>query len=350
MAFRVHFTRDDLLRVSLAESIDPLIETMVSLQLLQQPRPGAVFGPWQRWARRRVPRSVHLLRSLVQPGMFCPDFLTPLNTTDLDAGLDALLHTPKSFLRADLEAFTRFTGRPVPGWAVELADGSPRALQTVSGAMRDWHRAAIAPMRQHMHTHAEAARSSAARTLLAEGLDAMLSRLHPTIRWTPPVLELARPELNEDLHLEGRGLHLIPSLFCRAPGITLHAELPVLAFPVSHDTGWTPEASFEPESQGGTLGALLGPTRAALLQAITAGHGITTSALARRIGISSATVSHHTTVLRDAGLITTHRTGTSAHHLSTPLGSRLLNGTPACDQQSLSTVEARRRKQTERQP
>ncbi|MGH1552153.1 ArsR/SmtB family transcription factor [Streptomyces sp. L7] len=149
---------------------------------------------------------------------------------------------------------------------------------------------------------------------------------------------------------KGRGLHLIPSLFCRAPGITLHAELPVLAFPVSHDTVWTPGTSTAPESQGGTLGALLGPTRAALLQAISAGHGITTSALARRTGISSATVSHHTTVLRDAGLITTHRTGTTAHHLSTPLGSRLLNGTPARDQQSLSTIEARRRKQAERQP
>ncbi|WP_245608150.1 ArsR/SmtB family transcription factor [Streptomyces hokutonensis] len=252
-----------------------------------------------------------------------------MNTTDLDAGLDALLYTPKSSLRADLESFTLFTRRPVPGWAVDLADGSPRALEALSGAIRDWHQAAIAPMQQHLHTHAEAARLSAARTLLAEGLDAMFSRLHPTIRWTPPVLELARPELNEDFHLEGRGLHLVPSLFCRAPGITLHADLPVLAFPVSHNSVWTPEASLALEAQGGTLGALLGPTRAALLQAVVAGHGVTTNVLAHSAGISPATVSHHTTVLRDAGLITTHRTGTSAHHLPTPLGTQLVSGAPS---------------------
>ncbi|MGW1712875.1 ArsR/SmtB family transcription factor [Streptomyces sp. NPDC002156] len=62
-----------------------------------------------------------------------------------------------------------------------------------------------------------------------------------------------------------------------------------------------------------------------MLHAITTGHGITTTDLAQRTGISPATVSHHTTVLRDAGLITTHRNGTNAHHLPTPLGAQLVN-------------------------
>lgn len=327
MAFRIHFTRDDLLRVSLGEGPDLLHETVISLKILQRRRPGAGLGPWQRWARRQVPPSARLLRSLVPPHGFCPDFLTPLTSTDFDAGLDALLYTPKSLLRSDMEAFTRFTGRPLPAWADALADGAPRALETVGQAVRDWHQAAIAPMQQYLHAETEAARLSAARTLLTEGLDAMLSRLHPSIRWSSPVLEVACPGLDEDFHLEGRGLRLVPSLFCgRRPGLLLTAEPPVVAYPIPHNTIWSPEPDHVGELRPGTLEALLGHSRAAMLRLITVGHGVTTTDLAHRTGVSPATVSHHTTVLRDAGLITTHRTGASAHHLPTPLGTQLTSG------------------------
>ncbi|MBC7268167.1 MAG: hypothetical protein H5T76_05510 [Streptomyces sp.] len=88
------------------------------------------------------------------PEKFCPDFLTPPNTGDLDAGLDELLYTPKSFLRRDLKTFARFGDGPLPAWARSLADGSPRALETVGRAVRDWHRTAIAPVRRHLHTRA----------------------------------------------------------------------------------------------------------------------------------------------------------------------------------------------------
>ncbi|MGP3977368.1 ArsR/SmtB family transcription factor [Streptomyces sp. 8N114] len=326
MAFRIHFTADDLLRVSLAQGLDPLHETVMSLRVLQQRRPGNAFGPWRRWARPRIPHSVHQLRALVPADGFCPDFMTPPGTTDFETGLDALLHTPKSFLRSDLETFTRFTARPLPAWAGSLADGSPRALETVSGAVRDWHRAAIAPIRKHVEARVEAARSSAARTLLAAGLDAMLSRLHPTISWKPPVLELTCPDHDWDLHLEGRGVRLIPSFFCgREPMIYLHPALPpVVVYPVSHDTVWLPTTEDASSSRRTKLAALLGHGRAAVLEALTAGHS-TTSDLASRTGLSAATVSHHTTVLREAGLITTHRTGGSAHHMATSLGMQLIH-------------------------
>ncbi|MFB8776491.1 hypothetical protein [Streptomyces broussonetiae] len=142
MAFRLRFTRDDLLRVSLAPGPDPLHETVISVRTLQRRRPGAAFGPWQRWARTRIPRSVHQLRSLVPPERFCPDFLIPPDTGDLDTGLDEPLHTPKSFLRGDLETFARFGDGPLPAWARSL---SPRAPETVGRAVRDWHRTATAP-------------------------------------------------------------------------------------------------------------------------------------------------------------------------------------------------------------
>ncbi|WP_245996892.1 ArsR/SmtB family transcription factor [Streptomyces armeniacus] len=315
--------------MSFAEGPALLTETVISLRTLQQRRPGAMYGPWQRWARQRIPRSVHVLRSLVHPKGAIPDFLTPLGQPDLDTGLDAMLRTPKSLLRADLATFTEFTNARLPTWAGPLTEGSPRTLEAVAQAVRAWHETAIVPVGRHLHSRTEEARLSAARTLLAEGLDGMLSRLHATISWKAPVLELACPARDIDIHLRGRGLRLVPSLFCgREAAVNLNPGLPpVVIYPVSHETFWSP-AHAPPDSKTGhgALGALLGPTRAALLRAVVAGHGVTTSGLARRTGISPATVSHHTTVLRDAGLIATHRTGPNAHHIPTPLGTRLAGG------------------------
>ncbi|MFC6091716.1 ArsR/SmtB family transcription factor [Saccharothrix lopnurensis] len=73
------------------------------------------------------------------------------------------------------------------------------------------------------------------------------------------------------------------------------------------------------------LGALLGPTRADIPRSLPAGG--TTTGPATRNNITPATASHHTTVLRIAGLITTRRDTNRAVHTLTPLGLRLLGRT-----------------------
>jgi len=42
------------------------------------------------------------------------------------------------------------------------------------------------------------------------------------------------------------------------------------------------------------------------------------------VGISLAAASQHASILRDAGLITTHRQGSGGLHILTPLGVELL--------------------------
>ncbi|WP_405736319.1 ArsR/SmtB family transcription factor [Streptomyces sp. NBC_01537] len=51
--------------------------------------------------------------------------------------------------------------------------------------------------------------------------------------------------------------------------------------------------------------------------------------LARAAGVSSSAVSQHTTALRDAGLISSHRDATNVLHTMTPLGASLLRGSGA---------------------
>ncbi|GAA3679647.1 hypothetical protein GCM10022224_049850 [Nonomuraea antimicrobica] len=98
-----------------------------------------------------------------------------------------------------------------------------------------------------------------------------------------------------------------------------------LVLPTSPDPGtalslWT---SPRPPAHH-RLAALLGPTRAAVLEAVAEGRG--TGQIARHLGISPAGASQHATVLREAGLIATTRHRNAVRHTLTPLGALLLNG------------------------
>ncbi|MBF6239939.1 winged helix-turn-helix transcriptional regulator [Nocardia otitidiscaviarum] len=70
------------------------------------------------------------------------------------------------------------------------------------------------------------------------------------------------------------------------------------------------------------LSALLGATRAAVLEAVA--DGGSTTELALRLGISPSSASEHAAVLRGAGLITSTRTRNQVRHRLTPLGAALL--------------------------
>jgi DNA-binding transcriptional ArsR family regulator len=74
------------------------------------------------------------------------------------------------------------------------------------------------------------------------------------------------------------------------------------------------------------LGPLIGTTRLEVLLATT--HGVTTGELARRVGISPATASHHATVLREAGLVDSQRQGNQVVHRLSPTGAELLDDRP----------------------
>ncbi|MGW1094189.1 ArsR/SmtB family transcription factor [Streptomyces sp. NPDC002455] len=88
--------------------------------------------------------------------------------------------------------------------------------------------------------------------------------------------------------------------------------------------GSQPPSDKEPGRQA--LSALLGPTRAAVLLIVADQPDSTTNALAEGIGVSAATISHHTAVLRSSGLITTRRSGGSVHHSLAVPGEVLLGG------------------------
>ncbi len=325
MGLRVHFTAADLARVRMSQGPDPTWEVVLSAHLLGNTEGRGVFDFWRRQARdrlRRLPaRQIRLVRQLAPPVGPTPDFLTPAQARpDLDTGIETILSTPKHRLRAELSVL-----EDAPGVARDLFDGTPSAVAELAEALRNYHRAAVAPCWSQIHALVDAERAAGSRGLLDQGVDGLLHSLRPTFRWSPPVLEADYP-YDRDLHLGGRGVLLIPSMFCwRRPLTYVDPELPpVLVYPVAPGIGWWTAPSGAPDKEpGDALARLLGATRAAALRVIE--DGCNTAELARRIGVSPPTASEHAAVLREARLIASVRRRNRMLHTLTPLGTGLLH-------------------------
>ncbi|WP_329048346.1 winged helix-turn-helix domain-containing protein [Amycolatopsis sp. NBC_01488] len=325
---RIHFTSDDLARISLADAADPLWETVLSRFRLHEPHVGPAFRPWVRRIRTspalaaRMRPGARVLAALAPLGSYFPDFLTPLaGRCEVEAGLDAIMSTPRRRLRDELCRLARHS--PVPGWARPLADGDPVALSRLGEALRSYHEAAVAPHRDLIGSGVDADRARRAHALLNGGIDGLFATMHPAMRWQAPLLDVDYC-VDQELHLAGRGLRLIPSFFCQGTPVSLADPglPPVLVYSLDQDLRWSHLGAGEP----GALDELLGRTRAAVLREIDA--GATTTRLARRLRISAASASRHTKVLRDAGLIASHRAGPAVLHTVTSLGRRLRENQP----------------------
>lgn len=324
---RIHFTCDDLARTSVAAGPDALWEIMLSGFRLREPDWLLELRPWIQRVHAdphratRIGPGARLLSVLAPAGPYIPDFLTPdEGRTGLDAGLAAILATPRHRLHTELCRLG--AAGPLPSWVRGLAAGDVDCLTRLVDGLRAYHDAAIAPHHELIAVSVDTDRARRARTLLDTGVAGLFHSMRPLVRWQPPVLEVRYP-VDQDLHLDGRGLRLVPSYFCdRLPISLADPDLPpVLIYPIDRECRWQQAAMATGHPP---LDALIGATRAAALRVLDTGLGTTTTELARRLHTSPASASRHTQVLRDAGLITTHRHGTAVLHTRTPLGTALL--------------------------
>jgi DNA-binding transcriptional ArsR family regulator len=329
---RLHFTDADLRRVRLAETSDPLWETILSVHRLHSSAGALAFGGWrasaQSWATDRSRRTVLTMLSTIAPRQsYFPDFLTPPQGSEgLDAGVDAILATPQRRLAAELSATYRVRGTPAPHWIVQLATGARDMRQLLVQVLRRYHADVLVPYAGTSDPAVAADRARRAHALLSHGLDGLCGTFGPHARWEQNVLHLPYAK-DKDLHLRGRGVTFVPSFYCWGAPVALadQALTPVVVYPVVHElAAWHAPSDA---ARAADLGALLGRTRADVLRAVA--RGATPRQLTRALGIAPSVVTHHTTVLRRAGLITTERDGRWATHELTPLGEAVLAGTGA---------------------
>ncbi|NRQ34482.1 winged helix-turn-helix transcriptional regulator [Nonomuraea sp. NN258] len=327
---RIHFTSADLIRVRFLSDIGPLMESWFSLTVLRAGTAKGLFAPWTR--NVKINKSVRLLAALTALTYPLDVFTVVGDAPTPEEGLERLQSARTEHLREELEGFDADV--PLPSWTRNLAS-DPDLRRNFAAAVHDAHAATVAPYRTAMRARTGAEFAARGEEMLLHGVEHLLASLHPTIGWDSMVLSVSPyPHPTTDVHLNGRGLVLAPSIFCLVPVPSFNAfdrdASPVLFYPALRDPGqalaiWR-RPSLEP-SEGGagrSLAALLGDTRAAALEFLAS--GCTTTQLAVRLGVSAATASHHASILRHTGLITTRRQGGSVWHTATPLGFALLSG------------------------
>lgn len=314
----------------------PLGETFLSLTTLQQPAGPAVFDGWRQRVRQMHRTVAHPAAALFQGG-FVDLFTVTGPAASWEEGLEALRAAGSDLMAQEFagarELREHYTGRS-DRWA-GLAWGDPAHDRADRRALVDflggYYRVAVAPYWSGIRTRLQQEQAGRARVYAEQGVEAVLAGLPPGFRWRSPILEIGRGRRADDLHLGGRGLVLVPSVFYQSRPTVFFSpdgqEPAVLFVPVLRTAGEV--AGVLTTTQEGSLKALeglLGRTRARALDAIGQ-VPCTSSRLAERLDVSLASASEHATVLRRAGLITTIRHGSAVHHSLTPLGAGLLNGT-----------------------
>lgn len=317
---RLHFTADDLTRTRIAPEPHPAWELVLSLHKMRAARPQARYAPWRECSLPLLNHPAHrrhvaLLSTLVPPRGNFPDFLTPASGEGgFAAVLEDVLSTPKQRLRQDMTVLPRANGRPAA--ADELADGTAAGVRCLGEALSWYHDAVLKPHWSAVRRSVGFDRGTRVHDVSEGGVERLLSRLPTLVRWESPVLEFPYP-VERDIELDGRGLSLIPSYFCAANPVTfIDPSLPpVLVYPA--------EELCVPTEGLASLVALLGDTRARVLRAVCVPRS--TTSVAEHVRTSAASASKHAAVLREAGLLTSTRTGHAVLHMVTPLGLSLLD-------------------------
>jgi DNA-binding transcriptional ArsR family regulator len=290
---RVHFTFDDIARTCLAESLNPAEEAVFALDALSD-KQNTALANWRRTVVRRLGELADVVAALCRELRPVPDLLW---LTDRRARPDD-----------DRLAAAGLTGPGVASLARQFAEG------------------VVVPCWPSIANHLGAVVRRKERES-GGGVHALLSTLHPRIRWHGPALDIDDDRAVE-IQLSGRGLTVVHSAFLTStPAVLIGrgsepdspALLVVSALPeIAGHLRW----SRERDPSVAALSALLGRTRATLLWQLN--DTCTTGELAERAGVSAATVSQHTGILREAGLITTVRRRNTVRHSLTVLGRQLV--------------------------
>jgi DNA-binding transcriptional ArsR family regulator len=298
-------------------AVSPLRETLGAVRMLGRPHRQGYHLPWLR----SVESTVERLDLTVLPALlgrhYTPDFLCPPPNgprPSFEEELARVRSTEPERVAAEL-ARAPSTGLPVSAGPAERRD-------LLADAVEDVWRRLLAPWWPRISEVLENDIAHWTRVLADEGLGAVLADLHPKVSWSRDAVTVALP-VDADREIDATGLLLMPSVF----------EWPDVG--VAFDPPWTPTIDYSARgiaalwqstaTPSEALGRLVGRTRALLLTALV--EPTSTTGLARRCAVPVSTVSEQLRILRDAGLLHTHRAGRFLRHERTPLGTALVDGT-----------------------
>ncbi|MEA5358486.1 helix-turn-helix domain-containing protein [Amycolatopsis sp., V23-08] len=303
----------------------PLAEATSSLRLLGLPRPAHVHTPWLRQARARLDGvDLELLLSVVPPGRYIASCLVPrgrIPQPSLEDQLSALTAVTVDELERDLREV--WSGRTPPRQVADLLASGARATARLAEALWDYWDAVIRPHWPRMCAVLEDDVSRRMAALVDHGFYALLRDLHPEVGVEGNLLHIDKPHFADAVY-EASEMILTPSVFTWPDLILEDGETGCFGLTYAARgiaRVWEGADALTPKTAE-PLATLLGRTRAAILRRTDV--PMSTTRIARELGQSPASVSEHLAVLRDAGLVTSRRSGRSVLYRQTPLAEHVL--------------------------
>lgn len=314
---------DDLAETVFAFS--PLNETALSLRAWRFPglHPEHVAG-----LRRLQPEYAALdnvmLDALVTDRRMVPDFLTPRPATalpDADTEFALLRKTSPDVVRDDV--IRAYAGDQMPAFLAKALSDPAVLLSRITEALRSYWDRCLARWWPRMRALLEADVAYRGRTLALGGAQALFADLDERVSWRSGRLRVRLPGahgLDQVVAVGGRGLVLAPCLFVRGALTMIDASgPPCLIYPARGRAALWEQRDVVTAA---ALDELLGRTRSRLLAMLD--QPISTTELARLLGVTPGAVSRHLTALYGARLLNRTRSGRSVLYFRSPLGDALL--------------------------
>ncbi|WP_407319724.1 DUF5937 family protein [Isoptericola halotolerans] len=316
-------TPDDLSAIRFG--ISPGHELAHAVRVLGRPQYHPLQWGWLRQARRRAPaRAVELLRLLVGPDGYMPDFLTSTPGWDLGPAeeVERLRETALEPMRVDLHKRVARTSGTEQRLLRALADDLPRTRSAVADAWQQVWDAVLAPYWPQLERLLRADIGVRSRRTTTHGLAAMVDTLNGAVTWDSHAVHVRLRLHGEVLDCAGSGLVLTPSVMApRCAVVTEPPAQPTLFYPALGVSERWADAAADPTR---ALAGLLGAGRAGVLLALRA--PLSTSEVAAAQGLAVSTASHHLSRLAAARLVDSRREGARVVHVRTPLGEALVGG------------------------
>ncbi|MEV7613260.1 DUF5937 family protein [Streptomyces sp. NPDC089799] len=323
MESELTFSAADLAQTRFA--VSPMWEVVTGYRVLRDPGASPLHRNWAAQVRPRVAAAGldrGWLAALVPADGYLADFLNPTPASPfptLAEELELIRRSPSARVRSDLDMLA---ANGESGTRLRLLREEPeQALAKVAEEIAHYWEIALAPYWARISRLLESDVFHRARQVAEHGSAHVLNELHENVRWDDGTLTLLRRHCSLSRDQAGSGLLLVPSVFAWPRILTriLPPDPPQLAYP-ARGVGML----WEPRRTGSTeaVAAVLGRSRAQLLAELDT--PASTTRLALLCGLSAAGVSQHLTALRDARLVTAHRSGRSVLYARTAIADALL--------------------------
>lgn len=314
------FEPGDLARIRFGRS--PMLELVSSVRIAGHADRARMHRPWIQSVRGDVSAlRLELLQPLLSNPRYVPEFLTPppdrMDTRFADE-LDRVRGTPEDEVRAQLDLFAN--GAPLPASVRALYENPERHLGRLAAEVQVYWRVAIEPIWSRLAGLLDAEIGYRADQLTSGGIVRLLGNLHPEVEYAEDAVRILWPTWQSQNRLDGAGMLLVPCVFAwPSLLVDVSPQNPTLTYsPRGVGQVWDGSA----RSSAPSLADLLGRSRAALLAKLDL--PLSTTQVARDLGLSIASVSEHLSVLRRSRLVTSRRSGRQVLYQRTALGTDLL--------------------------